>query len=183
MASTLIECPKCRRRFTLNAGNLAAVASRPFRCPKCGFAAPFGQLMNKAGQPSAHPRTHIAGGSLGDTGGKTKMVSADRSVLLLIENSGRSFPVPQGSYTLGRESSDSCASLKIAPDPYMSRLHARFDVGMDPGGMPCRITALNSANAVFVNNRRLECGQTEELHDGDRILLGMTTLRLRVNKL
>lgn len=181
MPTASIECPKCRKRYSLKAPNFAAMASKPFRCPKCGFAAPFGQLLPHApaGSPAVALHTHIAGGAKPTPGGKTHVASRPCVVNIVIEKSGRSFPLAQGSYTVGRDSSDSRATLKLAPDPYMSRVHARIDVTPVMAGVSVSIIPMNSANDVFVNNARCNPGVPVPLHDGDSILLGMTTVRVK----
>lgn len=178
MQVTSIVCPRCRKCFTVKAPDLSVLQTKTFRCPNCGFSAPFTQLLGKpAGQASLH--THIAGG--GETpGGKTRMAHGSiATVSLVIEETGRSFPIPQGSYTVGRESSDSRATLRLAPDPYMSRMHARLDVAAGQNGTACSITPMSSANKVYVNNRPLAEGERAELKDGDRVLLGMTSVRIK----
>lgn len=180
MQTIAIQCPRCHRRFALNAPDLGAMASRPFRCPKCGFSAPFGQLMGRIPQAPAPLHTHIAGGQPGVQGGKTRVASKSGVASLVIEDSGRTLPLAQGSYIIGRASSDSTATLKLAPDPYMSRQHARLDVIAAGSVTQCRITALNPANDVFVNSRRLSRGEAAELRDNDRILLGMTKVIVKI---
>jgi eukaryotic-like serine/threonine-protein kinase len=56
-------------------------------------------------------------------------------------------------------------------DMYFSRLH--FMVEVNPP--LCRILDMNSRNGTFVNNQRV---QSAELHDGDLIKAGHTTLRV-----
>ena len=153
MATAKIECPKCHSRFTLNAPSLEAMASKPFLCPKCGV-------------PSADGKTHVA--------------SRGNLVSLVVETTGRTFSLAQGVYTLGRDSSDSRASLRIAPDPYMSRLQAGLEVSPGTSGTKCRVVGLNATNPVFVNNVRLEPNTGVSLKNGDRLLLGMTKVIVRM---
>lgn len=159
------------------------MVNKIFRCPKCGMQAPFGQLMPnvKPAQAAQPLKTNIVTAPAGQfsPGGKTHVASKPNIAELVIENSGRAFPIAQGTYTLGRASADSTASLKLAPDPYMSRLHARLDVIPAPGGCMCRITAMSSANSIYVNNTKLQTGQSASLRNNDRILLGMTNVIFR----
>lgn len=155
------------------------MASKSFRCPKCGFSTSFGQLLGPDARRTVPLHTHIAGGGAAPApGGKTHVATpgmASRGLVTLnVPKSGRTFPVGQGVYTLGRESSDSRATLRIAPDPYMSRLQARLEVMATPQGVSCRIIGLNSANPVFVNNRQINPNFGVDLKNGDKLLLGMT---------
>lgn len=190
MPTVAIECPRCHKGFRLQTANPAAMASKIFRCPKCGMQVPFGQIlpgMQGVGQTFSPPpalKTNIAQPQVTvplNSGGKTHVASNRDVAQLIIENTGRSFSIAQGSYTLGRASSDSSATLKLAPDPYMSRLHARLDVLGTPNGCICILTALSSANYVFVNNTKLLSGQVVKLKNNDRILLGMTNVIFRTN--
>lgn len=185
MPAIKIECPQCHGRFTLKAPNLQAMASKSFSCPKCGFSAPFGQLMSAAGipvqparpvPPPAPMHTHISGGGMPQpVGGKTSIASGNNLATLTVVDSGRKFNLSQGDYTLGRESSDSRASLRIAPDHYMSRLQAQLKVARGADGKPdCVITGVAATNPIFVNNVCLNPGQATRLKNGDVVLLGVT---------
>lgn len=180
MQTIAIKCPRCQKGFRLQSPNLGAMQSKVFKCPACGMQASFGQLMQN-GQTSGYtsPTTNIVSApSAAMPGGKTH-VAASGKAYLLIESTGAMIPLMQGSYTIGRASSDSPASLKIAADPYMSRLHAKVDVAITPSGVKCIITSMNPTNAIFVNNCRLVQGMQAELKNNDRILLGMTTAIFR----
>lgn len=179
MATAKIECPKCHSRFTLNAPSLEAMASKPFLCPKCGFSSSFGQLLGIRARAVSAPHTHIAGG-VPSADGKTHVASRGNLVSLVVETTGRIFSLAQGVYTLGRDSSDSRASLRIAPDPYMSRLQAGLEVSPGTAGTKCRVVGLNATNPVFVNNVRLEPNTGVSLKNGDRLLLGMTKVIVRM---
>jgi len=135
--------------------------------------------------PALH--THIAGGGMshntdgGFGGQKTKvaaqaMMGAKGKMSLVVESTGMSFPLMQGTYILGRASSDSKATLKLAPDPYMSRQHARLYVGAVNGKIQCHLCGLASTNPIFVNDKKIETGSPVTLKSGDKILLGMTTI-------
>lgn len=181
-----ISCPNCHNAFTLKTQNPNALMAKEFKCPKCGFFEPFSMLLG--GKPSDNPalHTHIAGGGFAPSAGfgalKTKVAGQTQacSMSLVVESTGRSFPLKPGTYILGRASSDSKATLKLAPDPYMSRQHARLTVTPNTGpGMAYELCGLASTNPIFVNNKKIPIGQTIILHPGDKILLGMTTVVLK----
>lgn len=183
MATTRIQCPGCQAKFTLKASSLDSIANKSFRCPKCSYVISFDKIMprKKAVEPL---HTHIAGGVGDAPGGHTKLANTGGTQLeLFMEGSGKSLKLGNGIYTLGRDSSDSRASLKISPDKYMSRLHAQLEVMMNPTGVSfpiCRISSLSATNPIFVNNDKLEVGKSVELKSGDKILLGMTKLIVKM---
>lgn len=79
---------------------------------------------------------------------------------------GRMFKLDEPEFTLGR-SSDAIVRIN---DVGISRHHARIE--LDPQGV--FIKDLSSANGTFLNGKRL--GQRLQLHDGDKITLGSTTI-------
>lgn len=197
-----ISCPACRRNFTLRAPNPAALMQKTFRCPKCGTVTPFQTLLGRAGVPvppqtsggglaPANPlKTHLAGPQVPPAfgGGHTQVhipgatePASSSSSYLMVKSSGRRFPLQAGEHILGRDSADSNATIRLAADPYMSRAHAHLTVTHLAGGVArVVLTGMNSRNVVYVNNSRLYPGSTVELHPGDEILLGMTTVKYMV---
>lgn len=168
-----------------------------FQCPHCGQSTPFATIFSDAGpatatsQPAPQAQqalhTYIGGGGAGMQRGvvpnfqKTQVVRQG-PLAIVVEDTGRRIPIGVGSHILGRESSDSPASVKLAPDPYMSRLHARLDITRQGNRVSCRIQPLRSSNAVIVNSSRLDEGQTMMLKPNDKVVLGMTTIHLEVNR-
>lgn len=183
MAIVKIECPNCRAKFTLKAPSLESMANKPFRCPKCGFVAPFGKLINRRGA-SAPLHTNISGDPNAQPVDKTRIAASGAPLVeLVIEENGKSLKLGSGIYTIGRDSSDSRASLKVSPDKYMSRMHAQIEVNSNPTGHSkpiCHISGLNATNPTFVNNRKIEAGESIELKNGDKILLGLTKINVKM---
>ena len=177
MQQISIKCPRCGKGYNLKARSLQTLESRPFRCPNCDYVAPFGNLMRPSNRGPMPPQMQFNAG--GPRVNKTR-VSVNPGEMRLMIPGGRSIAVTAGTHIMGRDSRDSDASLKIAPDRYMSRRHARLDVTSIGVGVDCRITPLASANDVFVNNRRLLPNETEQLRNGDKILLGMTTITVMI---
>lgn len=204
MPKYAITCPKCRTKFALSSDNPDALLSQTFRCPKCGGSTPFTSVFKKkAGAPGTQPsvtdpgpgrvasgpHTQIGAGAP-VAGGHTRVAAGGAVTggphtapqgFLEIMGPGRRIPLHPGSHILGRASSDSQATLQVAPDPYMSRAHARIIVGAISGRLQCQLTPAQSRNAVFVNDRRIPAGEAVMLKNGDVILLGMTKLKF-VNK-
>lgn len=188
MPAVKITCPGCKTSFTLKTQNMDSVMNQTFKCPKCQFSIPFRQLLasNKPAIapaiPSSPLHTHIAGapGNSGDMpGGKTKVATASAAVNIMIQQPTRSIPLAPGEYVLGRDSADSQASVKIAPDPYMSRRQAQLSVRTTTAGTACILTPLSPTNPIFVNDRPINA-QGTMLHNGDRIVLGMTSLTIKM---
>lgn len=174
-----IECPQCHGRFTLKTPSLEAMAPKIFRCPKCGHSATFGRLLGPDARVTAQMHTHIAKGAATQDG-KTHVSTRSNLASLTVESTGRTFPLGQGTYTLGRDSSDSRSTLRIAPDRYMSRLQANLEVMALPNGVRCRISSANDLNPVIVNSTKLAQGQSLDLRNGDRILLGSTYVSIKM---
>lgn len=190
-----ICCPGCRRNFTLRTSNPASLNGASFKCPKCATSTPFRKLLTQTAggmatpppvrggmqNPGMSPGTNLGGPRQGGipAGGHTQVHTTPVSEFsLVVKSSGRRFPLTPGEHVLGRDSADSRASIRLAPDPYMSRAHAMVSVVPSAGGaIRVSITGMNSTNVVYVNNSRLYPGSTLELHPGDEILLGMTTVR------
>lgn len=188
MREIKITCPRCHKSFTLKTQNPNAVMGKEFKCPKCGFSAPFRRLMggHVTDDPALH--THIAGGGLSQSAGfgemKTRIAGQAQmgmtgTMSLIVESTGMSFPLMPGTYILGRASSDSKATLKLAPDPYMSRQHARLVIDTSMGKLQCQLSSLASANPIFINNKKIPQGSAVTLKSGDKILLGMTTIMFK----
>lgn len=139
--------------------------------------------------PTGGLKTHI-GGSLQESGLHTQIGTAGAGVnhgmtqvavnkpigTLEVQDGGKTFRFGQGIYVLGRDSSDSNASIKLAGDPYMSRQHAKLSAA-NAGGIPtCLLTCVSQANPIYINGQKINNGVPTPLRDGDKILLGMTTV-------
>lgn len=191
MALANLQCPNCRSRFKLKADNIHAMMARPFNCPKCGYAATFGALMGAAAPPPPSPspmHTHIGGTPRNNPQaggyGETRIASASNNkVWLEVEGTGKTLQLGLGKYTMGRDSADSRASLKIAPDKYMSRMQAVIDITQSPNpAVPLNVVIqnLSQTSPVYVNAQQLGPGMTMGVKNGDVLLLGMTKVKLKM---
>lgn len=205
MIRAKFKCPKCNRDISIKAQSREGLMSQIFKCPYCLNEAPFSRILSddkppQQSVPSAAPmaqggfppmsggplKTHIVNSPVGGQVGtpafqKTRMVTT-APIAIVVESTGRRIPVNVGSYVLGRDSADSGASIKIAPDPYMSRLHARLDVQRADKGLICKIQPLKSSNTVLVNSAPVAEGSCKALKPNDKVLLGMTTFHLELNR-
>lgn len=197
----IIKCPSCGRRF-----DLQRKAPANFCCPKCKYRAPFSSITNESpdAQQAIPPVFDESLLNINDTpptqvvktedkNDKTRVYTDKKQNapedhtrmvvkcghLQVIQGNAivRDITIPQGAHTLGRMSSDSMASIKIAPDPYMSRLHARMKVVLDKEGqMQYILTPLKPSSPVYLDNRAIPEGKSAVLRHGCRIQMGYTTM-------
>ena len=182
------RCPGCGKSYSVKAESKESLLRQTFKCPSCGKATPFASVMS-APAPAPAMHTHIAGGGLSPENGlgdmKTRvagMAPRQAPIVLVVESTGRRIPLTVGPHILGRDSADSPADIKVAPDSFMSRSHARLDIIPNGATFICRIQAMRSANAVMINSRQLAENESWQLKPSDKILLGMTIVHLEVNR-
>lgn len=85
--------------------------------------------------------------------------------------------LPQGpTYYLGRNSADSTAKIKLAPDKTMSRVHAGMRTKIINGKIEFQITSIKDTNPVYVNGIAVPQGKAVTLKSGDNIVMGNTTI-------
>lgn len=128
--------------------------------------------------------TKVVAGLSGD--GKTIVVQSlqpPRKAVLQVFFNGKPFstvPVPFGSCSLGRRSSDSKAKVQITPDMSMSRLHASMRLTKVDGQFVYQITSAKDSNPVYVNNKPIAKGKACNLKSGDMIKMGCTIMVFRL---
>lgn len=196
----IIQCPSCRRRFELR-----HKAPMTFTCPKCKHRAPFSDVVKNentgmmdtppdfnasVAMQENHPTEVV---KVNDKDGKTSVYNfdsqmADNDKTKVVFKTGhlhvmqgdrivQDIKLGVGVYTLGRMSSDSPASVKIAPDNYMSRVHARMKVVQSTGTVNQYIlTPLKENNPVYVENKAIPYGKSAVLRSGCKIVMGTTTV-------
>ena len=103
-------------------------------------------------------------------------VGMQSKAYISVIGSNARFVLNQGIYVLGRKSSDSTATLQLAPDISMSRQHARLAVQMVGGKLMAQIIGLKANNPIFVNGKVYVAGQPCTLKSGDKLQLGMTRI-------
>ena len=92
------------------------------------------------------------------------------TLLFKIDDQDKQLPLPVGSTLVGR--AGNCDL--VLDDPSASRWHARFIVTEDS----CSVADLGSRNGTFVNAGQVE---QQELHDGDRVVLGHVAFSVRAS--
>lgn len=188
----IITCPSCKRRFELRSKMPAT-----FSCPKCHYQAPFQSLL--AEDPIAPPafdakstdqspnhkadfnpnqNTRVYTGEDFSQQEKTKMVVTCGHLHILNKDSViKDIALKLGTPTLGRMSTDSEATIKIAPDPYMSRVHARMKIALTSDGqIQYVITPVKQNNPIYLDNRQIPFGKSAILHNGCKIKMGETEM-------
>lgn len=185
MSAFIITCPVCKKQYKLTPNDPASLAKQSFNCPSCKYAAPFTALIKDLPVPQPVTRTEEApelARSLPARHAATKVAHAasakplGQRPLLQVAGSDVSFSLGQGTYILGRKSSDSPATLQLAPDIAMSRQHARLTVQPVAGKLVTQIVALKANNPLIVNGKIYGVSQPYTLKPGDRLQLGETVV-------
>lgn len=86
-----------------------------------------------------------------------------------LRGAGMEFPLKEGSTTIGRRSGNEI----VIPDPYVSGNHATIMIEGDTAS----ITDIGSANGTYINDARLEAGESATLSEGDTIRFARVDLR------
>lgn len=201
----IIRCPQCKKQYNLKSSHPQALLGKQFTCPNCSFSVPFMVLLKNSTPDNPDLHTHIVGsganGARQPMGGQSTQVFGqptqvasnhthiygqqafmqNQQVYLEIEGTQQRFPLQMGTYILGRNSVDSPATIKLAPDPYMSRSHAKLDVLYRGGQLICAITAFPNANPVYINGQALPPTKAILLKNGVTIQMGMTKIKFVQN--
>lgn len=179
MPKYIITCPICRKQYKLTPKDPSTLAKKTFSCPNCCYTTPFPTLIKELAAPQpitrsereeptpVNPQMHLA----------TKVsqnVGMQPKAYITVIGSNARFVLNQGIYVIGRKSSDSTATLQIAPDISMSRQHARLAVQMVGGRLMAQIIGLKANNPIFVNGKVYAAGQPCTLKTGDKLQFGMT---------
>lgn len=181
MPEYIITCPICRKRYKMTPKDPSSLAQKSFTCPNCRYTAPFPTLIK--GLDTHQPVTHSdavppmplnnmvhAATKVHPAGGMQSKAS-----ISVIGTNAR-FVLNQGIYILGRKSSDSTATLQLAPDISMSRQHARLAVQTVGGKLMAQIVGLKTNNPIIINGKLYAAGQPCTLKAGDKLQLGMTKI-------
>lgn len=176
----VVTCPICKKKYKLTVQDTAILAQKNFTCRNCNYSAPFSQLIKGLPQPQPVTRPGVIqpNPQVGSQHFATKVSSnmgagQARAYLSVVGNASK-FVLNPGIYILGRKSSDSNATLQLAPDISMSRQHARLSVQMIGGMIMAQIQSLKASNPVFVNGSICPVEKQIILKSGDRLQLGAT---------
>lgn len=179
MSELVICCPLCKKQYKLIPKDETTIGEKTFTCPNCRYSTQFKNLIKDLWDGERVTRLHNAGSpptakkNHKDTkisGGPGKQTQA----FLTVASTNSKFILGPGIYILGRKSSDSTASLQIAPDITISRQHARMAVQVVGGKLMAQIMGLKEYNPVLINSKILPHGKHYTLKPGDVIQLGQT---------
>ena len=176
----IITCPICKKQYKVTPKDPSNLAQKTFSCSNCRYTAPFSTLIKELTSPQ--PVTHsndIGSPSMNHMHSATKVSSSmgpKSKAYISVLGSNARFVLNQGIYILGRKSSDSTATLQLAPDISMSRQHARLVVQAVAGKLMAQIVGLKADNPIFVNGKIFVAGKPCTLKSGDRLQLGMTNI-------
>ena len=159
----VVKCPMCSRKYKLQ-GNIEDLRQENFVC-KCGFWAPFTAILGNIDPPPIHPPGN-------NDGPITKRVNTSAS--LYIPSCNKRIPLHSGTQTLGRNSCDSTAELKLAPDPYMSREHALIEEKITDGKKFYYFEVMKGKSRVYINKKPCYPGKKVLLKNGYTLMLGET---------
>ena len=161
----IITCPICRKQYKLTPKDSSTLAQKTFSCPNCRYATPFPTLIKELATQQPITGTKVL-----------QNVGMQAKAYITVIGSNAKFVLNQGIYVLGRKSSDSTATLQLAPDISMSRQHARLAVQLVGGRLMAQIVGLKANNPIIINGKMYAVGQPCTLKSGDKIQLGMTSI-------
>ena len=183
MTTQIITCPVCKKKYKLTTENLSQLSNQVFTCPNCKFTAPFPTVLKGLGgekpnltqeMPPLPPTPPGGGGGSHNPTKVNKNPAQQHQVFLTVAGTNSRFILNPGLYILGRKSSDSQATLQLAPDISMSRLHARLSVQIVEGKPMAQIIGLKENNPVIINGKLLPFARPYTLKNGDILQLGRT---------
>jgi len=165
-----IKCPKCG--VTLQVKNSKNEDIKTIKCPSCQSTLKVIFRRN----PNGNPNESLSDGSETRYGAATSQVSS-----FYLTTDGRRYALPPGYNTVGRRASDSTAKIMIdTDDRTMSRSHAVINITrLSSGSYKAVIMNAKNKNNTYVNGVLLEGDDAIILSDGDEIVMGRTTLKVK----
>ncbi len=181
----IFTCPICKQRYKLTPKDPLTLAQKYFTCTKCRYSTPFPNVIKDL--PVSQPITRSEAQdvppvkqSIHSATKVTPGIGMSSKAYITVLGSNARFVLNQGVYVLGRRSSDSSATLQLAPDITLSRQHARLAVQFVGGRLMAQIVSLKANNPIFVNGKMFAAGQPCTLKSGDKLQLGMTKIRFSI---
>ena len=165
-----VKCPHCHVGLKVDEGKIPLDITS-FKCPKCKQLIPVSLLSQKKGDRTSESETVLIQ--------PLRMTTGHLSVIANDDTPEQTFPLQEGSYTIGRKSNASNATIGIVTtDKSMSREHIRIEVKKDSkGGYKHYLSDNNSKNHTLYNSNYLEDGEIVVLKNNDEIIIGHTVLR------
>ena len=168
-----IKCPHCQVGLKVDEGKLP-LGITSFKCPKCKQTIPISLVMEKKNGMSDDSETILIQ--------PVKETSGTLTVLSAPDTDEQVFPLHEGVFVVGRNSSASNANIKIKTgDRSMSREHIRIEVKKDEIIVNKHyLSDNNSKNHTLYNSNYLDEGEIVVLNNNDEIIIGHTILRFNV---
>lgn len=165
-----VKCPHCHVGLKVDEGKIPLDITS-FKCPKCKQLIPVSLLSQKKGDRTSESETVLIQ--------PLRMTTGHLFVIANDDTPEQTFPLQEGSYTIGRKSNASNATIGIVTtDKSMSREHIRIEVKKDAkGGYKHYLSDNNSKNHTLYNSNYLEDGEIVVLKNNDEIIIGHTVLR------
>ena len=165
-----VKCPHCHVGLKVDEGKIPLDITS-FKCPECKQLIPVSLLSQKKGDRTSESETVLIQ--------PLRMTTGHLSVIANDDTPEQTFPLQEGSYTIGRKSNASNATIGIVTtDKSMSREHIRIEVKKDAkGGYKHYLSDNNSKNHTLYNSNYLEDGEIVVLKNNDEIIIGHTVLR------
>lgn len=193
MAEIQVTCPGCSRKYLIR-GTDEVLRREMFECTHCGLQAPFSVVQDwsltfskkKGGTQSKPSQTTSSSEHKPEIQDVRHTLVTGRQILkgqrafLNMPDFNRKLEIHEGTWVLGRQSSDSSADIRLAPDAYMSREHALLEVKSRDGRMTYMLKALKTNNPVYLNKSRINSSDVVMLQPGDTIVMGRTTIKFEV---
>ena len=193
-----VKCPNCG--VVLEVKNTQNETVKLINCPQCKVPLrvafqPQQPLDAETMLPPKNPRqqptrgyddgkTQLGGRHSDDTvlgrGRNSEDTQVPQQAFLSFE--GRLFVLMMGVNTVGRKASTSTASLQIpSSDPYMSRSHVQIKLSVLPNGkLKAVVSNDRNKNITTINGTELRPDEAIVLSNGDRIVMGKTTVVFQV---
>lgn len=180
MPSFIISCPICGKKFKLTTENSSSLIGKDFRCKNCNHNVSLAQVLHlQTSQNNTYSNITQPNNDENYLKEKpTEIVKKNilHNVILNILNTGDRIAIGEGQYTIGRRSSDSTANVQLAPDPYMSRLHAKMAAKLVGNKWIVQVCSLKSSNPVFLNGQPCLVSKPYTLRTGDKLQMGNTQI-------
>ncbi len=184
-----VQCPKCG--VVLNVRNSKNETVKIITCPQCKAKLGVKFKRHLTQEPLEAPTFYADNLSNSSNGevtllgsqkdkGKTQLASskstAARKAYLMVD--GKEYPLSMGENIVGRKAPTSQATVQIGTsDCYMSRQHAKIMITrMSDGSLHSVISNGHNKNISTVDGQDMLQGDAIVLNDGDRIVMGKTTI-------
>lgn len=189
MDKIIIKCDNCGKEMPMS--SLSQKGDYSIKCLKCKAKIKFhfnGEVVEileceKKEIPTPKQKVEVQKGeepsSQSSPTKKTDPRNTSMGKLTLVRFHGllgkKTYRLHLGQNTIGRYDPNLSCDIEIKNDNYMSRRSVVIDVIQTEKGYLFKMTVLNAANPVLLNNKPLVVGECPYLNYGDSITLGNTT--------